>query len=54
MADKYYIGLYEGEWQLFVADDPKEATPERSGYEAVDGPFDTEEDARQALAQANG
>jgi hypothetical protein len=46
-VDRYYWGLYEGGWQLFAADDPREATPERSGYEAVDGPYDTREEAEE-------
>jgi hypothetical protein len=53
MADKFYIGLHNGEWQVFAADDPKEATPEASGYDAVDGAYDTQEEAEQACAAAN-
>jgi hypothetical protein len=45
--DKYYWGYvyYEKMWQLFASDDPKQATPEASGYWAVSQAFDTKEEA---------
>lgn len=47
--DKYYWGYLKdsGEWQLFAADDPKYATPEGSGYDDVQGPYDTREEAEE-------
>ena len=45
--DKWYIGYIEqtDQTQIFASDDPTKATPEASGYDSVDGPFDTEEEA---------
>jgi hypothetical protein len=50
--DKFYLGYLaqEDRWQLFAADDPKYATPEASGYDDVSGPYDTREEAEEALA----
>jgi hypothetical protein len=47
--DKYYWGYvrYEGRWQLFAASDPKQATPEATGYWAVSVAFDTREEAEE-------
>jgi hypothetical protein len=46
--DKYYWGFVyeENRWQLF-ASDPKDATPESTGYWAVSCAFDTREEAEQ-------
>lgn len=50
--DKWYIGRGKtayypnGKTDLFMADNPDDATPEASGYDSVDGPFDTEEEAQ--------
>ena len=46
---KYYAGYVEERdyWEPFGSDSPEEATPEASGYDLVDGPFDTYEDAQE-------
>jgi len=51
---KYYIGYSEDRkfWEPFGSDDPTEATPESSGYDKVEGPFDTPSEAKEA-AEAN-
>ena len=49
--DKYYVGCYEGphgcKSDVFAADSPDEATPEISGYDTVEGPFDTKQEAEE-------
>lgn len=47
--DKYYWGYvqYEGTWQLFAADDPRQAAPEGSGYFAVSAPYDSRKEAEE-------
>ena len=45
-TEKYYIGIGEFETgTVFCSDNPQDATPEYSGFDVVDGPFDTEEEA---------
>ena len=47
--DKYYVGYDEnGEAEVFASDDPKYGTPEYSGYDAVDGPYDTKQEAEES------
>ena len=49
--DKWYVGRNPYRVpELFTSDDPEQATPEASGYEKVDGPFDDEDEAR-AIAE---
>lgn len=45
--DKWYVG-YNADWdqyETFSCDNPDDATPEASGYETVEGPFDSKEEA---------
>ena len=48
---KYYVGYSESthgpKTDVFGADSPDEATPEASGYDSVEGPFDTIEEAEE-------
>ena len=49
-GDKYYVGHTKNEGpQVFASDSPEAATPEASGYESVDGPFDTKEEAESLI-----
>lgn len=44
--DKWFIGYDEDcVAELFMASNPEEADPQWSGYNSVDGPFDTKEEA---------
>ncbi len=47
---KYYIGTVDNDFdrykqEVFAVDFPNQATPEESGYDSVEGPFDTKEEA---------
>ncbi len=48
---KYYVGWFDGvhgpKCDVFGADSPDEATTEASGYDTVEGPFETEEEAKE-------
>ncbi len=48
---KYYVGWFDGvhgpKCDVFGADSPDEATTETSGYDTVEGPFETEEEAKE-------
>lgn len=47
--DKWYLGSTEaGRIDIFACDDPKQATPDASGYYEVDGPYTTRQDAEEA------
>ncbi len=52
--DKYYVGwtdsAYGPRCDVFTADSPDEATTEVSGYDTVEGPFDTIEEAEEIAA----
>ena len=49
--DKWYVGWNQyDEFNIFKTQFPTKATPEVSGYDRVEGPFDTEEEA-QAVAE---
>lgn len=52
--NNWYIGYSESKrtWEVFSCDNPKQATIEASGYEKVEGPFLTEEEANET-ADAN-
>lgn len=48
---RFYLG-YSGEnrrWEIFTADRPADATPEETGYDEVEGPYDSKQDAQEAL-----
>jgi len=48
---KYYVGWCDGvhgpKCDVFSVDSPDEATTEASGYDTVEGPFDTIEEAEE-------
>lgn len=45
----WYVGCSEDSYgskvQLFTADNAQQATPEESGYDTVNGPYDSKEEA---------
>jgi hypothetical protein len=47
--DKFYWGLSpnSGNWELFDADQGFSATPASTGYDDVQGPYDTREEAEE-------
>lgn len=55
---KWYVGhciegMNAGRSDLFTADASKDATPEASGYDEVEGPFKSREEALEACPNAN-
>jgi hypothetical protein len=47
--DRYYIGYDQhGRGEVFGWDLEEEPTPDDTGYESIEGPFDTSEEAREA------
>ena len=48
--EKFWIGIVNinGRREIFLAT-AYDATPEKSGYDKVEGPFDTEEEAKENL-----
>jgi hypothetical protein len=48
---KYYVGWTDGvhgpKCDVFTVDNPCDATTEASGYDTVEGPFDTIEEAEE-------
>ena len=46
--EKWFIGTIEGKRDVFLCK-PKDATPDLTGYEEIEGPYNTEEEAEEAL-----
>jgi len=49
--DRYYIGVIEesGKREVFASNEQDEPTPQTSGYDEVEGPFDTKQEAEESL-----